>query len=306
MTIPDYQTVMLPLLQLAADGKEHKSSDAYSELAKEFHLTEEDLKQLVPSGQDYLFSNRCGWAKTYLKKAGLIVYPARGKYRITEAGNLLLAEKPAKIDISVLKRFPEFLEYWNGGVVDTSSNIAVAADQKNDSETPVEKLETASLQIRKEVRADLLNRIKGVSPSAFELIVLRLLQKMGYGDAGKALGGSHDGGVDGVIRQDRLGIDRIYFQAKRWNEATVGAGTVRDFVGALAGMKAKRGVFITSSKFSHDATSFATSVGEYSVILIDGEGLADLMYEYEMGAATVKTYSVKRVDSDFFDDVEEA
>jgi restriction system protein len=241
-----------------------------------------------------------------LKKAGLIVYPARGKYRITETGSLLLADKPDKIDLSVLKRFPEFLEYWSGGLAGTSSNVDVSAIQQDDSETPEEKLEAASLQIRKEIRADLFNRIRNVSPAAFELIVLRLLQKMGYGDAGMTLGGSHDGGVDGVVPQDRLGIDRIYFQAKRWNETTVGAGTVRDFVGALAGMKAKRGVFITSSKFSNDATSFASSVGEYSVILIDGERLADLMYEYEMGATTVKTYLVKRIDSDFFDDVEEA
>ena len=311
--VPDYQSIMLPLLKIAADEKEHRFSHAITELAQQFHLTDDELKQLIPSGQDYLFSNRCGWAKTYLKKAGLVAYPARGRFRITESGLQLLAENPDKIDLQALKKFPEFLEYWNGGVVPGNIVNVVPANplsgsmvnQLDATETPEEKLESASLQIRKKVTSDLLDKIKDVSPAKFERIVLKLLQKMGYGNTGSALGGPHDGGIDGVIQQDRLGIDRIYFQAKRWSGNSVGAGDVRDFVEALAGMKAKRGVFITSSRFSSDALAFANSVSEYQVVLIDGGSLADLMYEFEMGATRVETYFVKRLDNDFFDDAEE-
>ena len=306
MKIPDYQSIMLPLLSLAADGHKHRFSDAIIELGKHFQLSEEELKQLIPSGQDYLFSNRCGWAKTYLKKAGLVTYPARGYFQITHSGNQLLSENPEKIDVKTLKRFPEFLAYWNGAQPGEGTEAKLTVDLQDEKETPEDKFESASLQVRNEVRSELLTRLTSVSASAFELIVLRLLQKMGYGDTGQALGGSHDGGIDGMIRQDPLGIDRIYFQAKRWNETTVGAGPVRDFVGALAGKKAKRGVFITSSKFSSDAISFANTVSEYSVILINGEDLAWLMYQFELGATTAKTYSLKRFDNDFFDNIEDA
>jgi restriction system protein len=306
MTIPAYQSIMLPLMRIAEDGQEHKSSEAYVTIAQQLHLSEDELKQLVPSGQDYLFNNRCGWAKTYLKKAGLIIYPTRGRFRITQTGSQLLAENPSNIDIQILKRFPEFLDYWNGGNSAQDIQVKQSVDSMDETETPEDKLESASLQIRNEVRSELLNKLKSVSPAAFELIVLRLIQKMGYGDEGQTLGKSHDGGIDGLVRQDRLGLDRIYFQAKRWKDSTVGASPVRDFVGALAGIKAKRGVFITSSKFSSDAISFVNTLGEYSVILIDGERLADLMYEYQLGATITKTYSVKRVDNDFFDDIEDS
>lgn len=306
MKVPDYQSIMLPLLNIAADGHKHRFGEAIIELGKHFQLSEEELKLLIPSGQDYLFSNRCGWAKTYLKKAGLLVYPARGYFQITNSGSQLLSENPEKIDIKTLKRFPEFIEYWNGAQPGQGTEARLVLDQQDEKETPEDKFESASLQIRNDVRSELLNKLTNVSASAFELIVLRLLQKMGYGETGQTLGGPHDGGIDGMIRQDSLGIDRIYFQAKRWKETSVGAGPVRDFVGALAGKRAKRGVFITSSKFSSDAISFADTVSEYSVILVDGETLADLLYQFELGATTVKTYSLKRLDNDFFDEIQDA
>ena len=306
MEIPNYQSIMLPLLKIASDGKEHKASDAYLEIAKSLQLSPEELKQLTPAGQDYLFSNRCGWSKTYLKKAGLIMYPTRGVFQITEAGIQLLAEKPEQINIGTLKRFPVFLEYWNGGVNSEKSEVTTGTTAPEETEPPEIRLESASLQIRKMIQTDILAKLINISPAAFERAVLRLIQKMGYGETGNTIGGSHDGGVDAVIYQDRLGFERIYLQAKRWKDTSVGSSVVRDFVGALAGKKARHGVILTTSQFSSDAKTNAETLHGYSVILVDGEKLADLMIEFGLGTAIANTYYALKIDGDFFDELEDS
>ncbi len=306
MAIPNYQSIMLPLLQIASDGKEHKASDAYLEAAKSLQLSPEELKQLTPGGQDYLFSYRCGWSKTYLKKAGLIMYPARGVFQITETGSQLLVEKPERIDIKTLKRFPAFLEFWNGGIDSEKSEVMTGTAASDETEPPEIRLESASLQIRKMTQTDILAKLINISPAAFEKAVLRLIQKMGYGETGNTLGGSHDGGVDAVIYRDRLGFERIYLQAKRWKETSVSSSAVRDFVGALAGKKATHGVILTTSQFSNDAKNYAQSLHGYSVILVGGDKLADLMIEFGLGTAKANTYHALKIDDAFFDELEDS
>jgi restriction system protein len=306
MAIPDYQSIMLPLLQLASDAVEHRTRDAIGTVAKTFELTDEEMSKLNPSGSDYVFGNRFGWARTYLKKAGLIHYTGWGKFQITDAGRDLLAKNPAKIDLNTLKQYPEFLEFY-GGTKPDDSDTAKDSVSEPEEETPEELIGSAHATLQKLVQTELLTKILAGTPKFFEKLVVNLLVAMGYGgsfaDAGQALGKSHDGGIDGVIKEDRLGLDLIYIQAKKWKDVTVGAPEVQSFVGALAGVKARRGVFITTSKFSKEATSYAASL-ENRVILVDGERLTELMFEYGLGVSPVKTFAVKRVDNDFFDEDE--
>jgi restriction system protein len=298
---------MLPILQFASDGAEHRTRDAVAAVAGKLQLTEEELSKLIPSGNDYIFANRFGWARTYLKKAGLIHYPGWGKFQITDAGKLLLAKSPAKIDLTVLKQYPEFLEFYGGSKPEEGPSIGSATETAPSDETPEELITSSHATLRKLVQAELLAKIVAGSPKFFERLVVTLLTTMGYGgslaDAGQALGRPHDGGIDGVINEDKLGLDRIYIQAKKWKDTTVGSTEVQSFVGALAGVKARRGVFITTSKFSREAIAYAASL-ENRVILIDGDRLTDLMFEYGLGVSTFNTYAVKRVDNDFFDEDE--
>lgn len=307
MSIPDYQSIMLPILQLGADGLEHRTRDAIVQLGKDFHLTEDEMTELSPSGQDYVFSNRYGWARTYLKKAGLIHYTGWGRFRITDAGRALLGEKPLKIDVALLKRYPAFLEFYGGSKTEEASANTSVTKPKLSDETPEELIASAHFELRKLVQSELLAKVVGGTPKAFERLVVKLLTRMGYGgsvsDAGHALGRPHDGGIDGVINQDKLGLDRIYIQAKRWRDATVGSVEVQGFVGALAGRKARRGVFITTSKFSREAISYAASL-ENTVILVDGGRLVELMFEYGLGVSTQNTYEIKVIDNDFFEEDE--
>jgi restriction system protein len=308
MPIPDYQSIMLPLLQFASDGAEHRSRDGITALAQHFNLTPEEVAMLLPSGQDYLFGNRWGWARTYLKKAGLIAYPSRGKFQITSEGRALLKEQPAKIDVAVLKRYPDFLEFWNGPVKDGAGQATVISTESPVVEqTPEELIASAHDKLRKQIQSELLSKVMSCSPAYFERLVVRLLTVMGYGgslaDAGSALGRSGDGGIDGEIKEDKLGLDRIYIQAKRWGSTTVGSPEVRDFIGALAGKKARKGVLITTSKFSRDAIASASNL-EKNVILVDGDRLSELMFEYGLGVTTESTYHVKRIENDFFDEDE--
>jgi restriction system protein len=292
----------------AADGAEHRTRDAIAEVAKAFNLTDAELAQLNPSGMDYVFANRFGWARTYLKKAGLIRYTAWGKFQITDAGRALLTKNPSKIDLSVLKQYPEFLEFYGGAKPDegvASTGTQSGTDEAD--ETPEELIASAHATLRKLVQTELLAKIITGTPKFFERLVVNLLTTMGYGgslaDAGQALGKPHDGGIDGVIKEDKLGLDLIYLQAKKWKDSTVGSNEVQSFVGALAGVKARRGVFITTSKFSKEAVAYAASL-ENRVILIDGDRLTELMFEYGLGVSTFNTYAVKRVDNDFFDEDE--
>lgn len=299
MSVPGFQDLMLPLLQLASDGKEHSLAEARPLLASRLGLTAEDVAQLLPSGRQTVFANRTAWAKIYLQRAGLLSSSRRGHFQITPRGRTLLGEKLARIDIRVLDRFPEFVEFRTKKDSDETGS---AEEHVENAATPEETLESAYQRLRKDLATELLERVKKSSPAFFEELVVALLLKMGYGgsrqDAGKALGRSGDEGLDGVIHEDRLGLDVIYLQAKRW-EGTVGRPEIQKFVGALHGRRARKGVFITTSAFSDEARQYAAGI-DSKVALIDGAQLADLMIDFDLGVSPASTYTVKRIDSDFF------
>ena len=303
MSIPDYQTLMLPLLRTAADGKEHTEREAVNQVAEQFGLTEEERKELLPSGNQEVFDNRLGWARTYLKKAGLIQYIQRGRFQITDRGKSVLAQNPAVIDVAFLRQFPEFLEFHAPKKTATDEEPHQSPDSI--AETPEERLASGYLKLRQQVEVELLARTKVRPPEFFERLVVKLLTTIGYGgslaDAGKALGKSGDGGVDGVIKEDKLGLDLLYIQAKCWKDTTVGRPEIQKFVGALHGKRAKKGIFITTSTFSKDARDYAEGL-ETKVILIDGTQLAELMFDCSVGVSIVNSYVVKRIDFDFFED----
>ena len=308
MPIPDFQTIMLPLLKLAGDGKEHHIRDAINNLAAQFGVTEDERKELLPSGVDRVLDNRTGWARTYLKKAGLIGYPKRGYFQITERGQKILAEAPPKITIAFLKQFPEFIEFSTAKKSTGDGGSAELDGPDAFNETPEETLAAGYLNLRKQIESDLLAHVKACAPEFFERLVVTLLTTMGYGgslaDAGRAIGKSGDGGVDGVIKEDKLGLDLLYIQAKRWDDTTVGSPEIQKFVGALYGKKAKKGIFITTSTFSKAAVEYATGL-DSKIILIDGAQLAEFMFDYGVGVSTVNSYAVKRIDSDFFSEEDE-
>ncbi len=295
MAIPDYQSIMLPLLKLAGDQQEHKMSEVTDTLADQFNLTEEERKVLIPSGTQSLFYNRVGWARTYLVKAGLLDTPRRGYIVITEEGLKLLVEKPEAINNKLLKRYQGFREFQSIGSEGKSPKEPL-------NQTPEELIEEGYQNIRDNLAVELLKEVKNSSPQFFERLVVELLVKMGYGgsrkDAGEAIGKSGDEGIDGIIKEDRLGLDVIYIQAKRW-ENNVAPAEIQKFVGALHGKKASKGVFITTSSFSKNARDYASDVGT-NVILIDGNQLAQLMIDHDVGVSSVSSYEIKRIDSDYF------
>ena len=300
MAIPDYQSVMLPLLHHNADGAEHSLRDSLDFLADDFKLTSLERAELLPSGRQAIFDNRVGWARTYLVKAGCLERTRRGYCQITTRGKDLLAENPEHIDVRILERFTEFIAFR--GISRSSAVDDNAQPEPPVERTPEEALEEAHQQIRDNLADDLLSRVLSCSPTFFERLVVDLLVKMGYGgsreDAGQAIGHSGDEGIDGIIREDRLGLDIIYIQAKRWQNS-VGRPEVQRFVGALQGQRANKGVLITTSAFSSDAKQYAGSI-ENKVVLIDGGTLARLMIDFDIGVSTSVSYYVKRVDSDYF------
>lgn len=299
MTIPDYQSIMLPLLKYSSDGKEHLLRTAYDDLAIVFNLTDEERKELLPSGRQSTFENRVGWARTYLKKAGLFSSPKRGYFQITQRGQGVLRQKPENINVAFLKRYPEFVEFQTTSNKENQKTIELSDEQKV---TPEEAVEASYIKLRDELADELLETIKSCSPSFFEQLVVDLLVRMGYGgtrkDAGMAIGKSGDGGIDGIIKEDRLGLDEIYIQAKRW-EGTVSRPEIQKFAGALLGQQARRGVFMTTSNFSKAAREYASAI-DSKIVLIDGETLAQLLIDYDLGVSPVATYSLKRVDLDYF------
>lgn len=301
MTIPDYQALMLPVLKTASNGKEYKFSQLVEELADQFNLTTEERNELLPSGSQAIFTNRVGWARSYLKQADLLATPKRGFLTITQKGIELLEKNPIKIDVSVLERYPEFIEFRNRKKDKNDSLIEASGLESN--LTPEDALASAYNKLRSALEAEILGAIKDASPSFFERLVVDLLVKMGYGgsrqDAGKALGKSGDGGIDGIINEDRLGLDVIYIQAKRW-EGVVGRPEIQKFAGALQGQRARKGVFITTSSFSKEAKEYASFI-DTKIILIDGEQLSRLMAEHNVGVSIVGQYEVKKLDSDYFD-----
>lgn len=302
MAIPDYETLMLPLLTKLADGQTRVLKDVVAELADDFALTPEERSQLLPSGGSLTFASRVGWAKTYLKKAGLVWQPKRSFVQVTPLGQSALDQQPARINIKFLEQFPDFVDFRNGSRDKPQTAAPVYALLPPVDMTPDEVIDVAYQKARIALADEVLERVKGCSPVYFERLVVQLMIQMGYGgsreEAGKAVGRSGDGGIDGIINEDRLGLDAIYLQAKRW-EGVVGRPEIMRFVGALAGQRATKGVFITTSRFTQEAKDYA-GTSQYKVVLMDGERLADLMIEHDLGVSVAATYHLKRIDSDFF------
>jgi restriction system protein len=298
MAIPDYQSIMVPLLKLASDGQEHFLRDAIEALADEFTLTDEERKELLPSGRQAIFTNRVAWARTYLKEAGLLETTRRAYFRITDRGRQVIAQKPLKVDVKYLERFPEFIEFR----ARKRDKEEISEDDRISEATPDESLEAAYQKVRKDLEQQLLKQVKQSSPTFFEKLVIDLLVKIGYGgtrrDAGRAVGKTGDGGIDGIINEDRLGLDTIYIQAKRW-DGVVGRPEIQKFAGALQGQRAKKGIFITTSNFTSDAHDYVSRI-DSKIVLIDGDLLAQLMIDHNVGVSTSATYNIKRIDSDYF------
>lgn len=304
MPIPNYQTIMLPLLQLASDKQEHKFSDAVQYIAEKFSLTDEEKGELLPSGTQAVFNNRVGWARSYLKQAALLSSTKRGYFKITEQGLNLLAEMPEKINSALLERYAEFQEFRNRKKDQSKIPEETGTSHIPENETPEDSLATAYRLLRKNLEDEILASVKDSSPAFFERLVVDLLVNMGYGgnrqDAGRALGKSGDGGIDGIINEDQLGLDVIYIQAKRW-EGVVGRPEIQKFAGALQGQRARKGVFITTSGFTKEAMEYASLI-ESKIILISGEKLASLMAQHNVGVTVAGKYEVKKIDSDYFDE----
>lgn len=309
MTVPDYQSLMLPLLNHAgARNGEVTTSEAVEALAQNLNLTDEDLKEMLPSGTQSTFGNRVGWAATYLKKAGLLEPTRRGYYQITKRGRELLAKQPKVVNVKLLETYPEFLEFKQlkgTRVKNGEKTTATKSVSDLSTTTPSEALEAAYENLRDELADELLAKLKATSPAFFERVVVELLVKMGYGgsrtDAGRAIGKSGDGGIDGIIKEDKLGLDVVYIQAKRWDSTPVGRPDVMQFAGALQAQRASKGIFITTSRFTEEARGYVSQIGS-KIVLIDGEQLTNLMIENDVGVSTVSLYPVKKIDSDYFDE----
>jgi len=301
MTVPDFQSFLFPLLKALGDGEEHSLHEVIETLAEGFALNDEERRELLPSGRQAKLDNRVAWARTYLKKAGLLESTGRGKFRINDRGLAILKENPSEINVKFLKQFPEFLEFHGGSSKD--DNADPEDDTTGKIKTPEEVLEAGYQNLRRDLAQDLLDRIMGCSPDFFEKLVVDLLVAMGYGgsrkDAGEAVGRSGDGGIDGIIKEDKLGLDAVYIQAKRW-EGAVGRPTVQAFAGSLMGNRAGKGVLITTSQFTKEANDYVKAIQQPKIVLIDGEQLAQFMIDHDIGVADVATYRVKRVDLDYF------
>lgn len=305
MAVPDYQTLMRPVLAQTGDGREHTAAALRAAVTRELSLTTDDIAERLPSGRDTTLRNRIGWALTYLFRAGLLERPHRSVYRITARGQEVLQRHPDRVDNSVLETFEEFRAFRrrNEGLAAPGLSPAVAAEQ--DAATPEERAAAAYAELRESLATDLLERVREKPPAFFEDLVLDVLEAMGYGgsraDAAKRLGQSGDEGVDGVIREDKLGLELIYIQAKRWKDSsTVGRPEIQRFVGALHGQRASKGVFITTTGFSREAREYADGVSP-RVILVDGPELAQLMIDHDVGVTVATRYEIKRVDSDYFE-----
>lgn len=301
MSIPDYQTVMLPLLRLVGQRGSISVRDATEQISEEFKLTKDERAALLPSGKQEVIVNRVGWARTYMKKAGLLSSPARGMIEITERGKQVLSEKPKVINVAYLNKFPEF-EAFRAIENEKEENPSRAVVSADSTGTPEELLEQSYQELKTALLDDIIQRVKSCSPQFFEKLVVDTVVKMGYGgsrkEAGKAIGQSGDEGIDGIINEDRLGLDVIYLQAKRW-EGNVSRPEIQKFAGALQGKRARKGIFITTSDFTSEAKEFVKHI-DAKIILISGHQLAELMWEYDIGVSSSAAYEVKRLDLDFF------
>lgn len=304
MPIPDFQSLMRPLLEAHADGKEHINRDLVSQIAEQFGLSDEERRELLPSGVSRVFDNRIGWAKSHITQAGMLIAPRRAISMITDRGREALRIQPERIDLRVLNGYEEYREFRNRRKATDNEEMDSTEAEIQDSQTPEELLENAYLQVRRQIESELLAQIKSAPPEFLERVVVDLVVRMGYGgsrkDAGEALGRSGDEGIDGIIKEDPLGLDIIYLQAKRW-EGTVGRPEIQKFAGALQGQRARKGIFITTSTFTADALEYTSRI-ETKIILIDGPRLSKLMFDHGVGVATASNYEVKRIDSDYFTD----
>lgn len=304
MAIPDYETAMRPLLEACADGKDHRVRDLAEVLAETFRLTPAERAELLPSGI-VKFVSRVGWAKTYLKQAGLLEQPGRAVVRITARGKESL-HSAERIDNAYLSRFAEFRAFRNRSRAAQQPSDTVSTSTIEEVVTPQEALQQAFDELRGSLVNDVLDALLHASPSFFERAVVDLLRAMGYGgsveDSSTLLGGPGDGGVDGAIKEDTLGLDTVYVQAKKWAEdRTVGDREIRDFIGALQLQRARKGVFFTTSDFTKSARDSATR-SESRVVLINGKKLAELMVDYKVGVSVTSTLELKRLDSDYFEE----
>lgn len=303
MAMPKYHEFMKPILELLKDNQTHKLNDVYNTLAMRLNLSEEEKKELLPSGKQLVYKNRIGWALTYLKKAKVIESPARATYRITDLGQKVIAENPDIINQDYLKRFDGFNDFINSSSGNTMLDNNVPNMEKDES--PQELLDRAYKTIFNALTDDLLNEVMKQSPDFFEKLVVDLLVAMGYGGSkienGQVLGKSGDEGIDGIIKEDKLGFEKIYVQAKRWNiETSIGRPELQKFVGALTGQGASKGAFITTASFTKEAKDYVSKQRACKIILIDGRTLALLMVEYNVGVSIDNTYYIKRIDTDYF------
>jgi restriction system protein len=298
VAVPGFQEFMLPLLRLGADGEPFTQKEAVAVLADEMRLTEDDRSELLSSGQTRLF-NRVAWARSYLKAAGLLASPSRGVSVVTDAGLDVLRDPPDRIDIKYLERFPTFVEFRTRKAQTESSEPAGVESV----ETPEEQFESEYESFRDALAADLLDRVRTVSPRFFERLVVDLLVHMGYGgsreDAGQAIGQSGDGGIDGIIKEDKLGLDTVCVQAKRWQNP-VGRPVVQAFAGSLEGRRARKGVLLTTSSVTRDAEEYVNAI-EKRIVLIDGPTLARLMIEHGVGVREIATYTLSEINEEYFD-----
>jgi len=301
--LPDYQFFMLPILEYLSDGQDRSMKDIRDHLAAGYAISTELREAFLPSGTQRIFDSRVAWAKTYITQAGLVESPKRGVVHITARGKDLLLQHPQHVDLALLERFPEFIAFRNKARK-TDETIVPAESSSVSTATPEEQLDTAFQTIRIDLVSELLDRLKTCDPTFFERLVVELLLKMGYGknlaEAGKAIGRSGDEGIDGVISEDKLGLDSVYLQAKRW-AGSVGRPEIHKFVGALHGKGARKGVFLTTGTFTAEAKEYAARLLDLRVVLIDGPALADYMIDYGLGVTTRTVYEIKRIDSDWFD-----
>ncbi|HVB73566.1 MAG TPA: restriction endonuclease [Ktedonobacteraceae bacterium] len=302
MAIPDFQSSMLPLMKYATDKNEHASREATDYLAQLFQLTDEEKETLLPSRRQTIIANRTYWALTHLKHAGLLETTKRGFFQITQRGMDVLQLNPTRIDLKFLSQYPEYIEFRRTSKKDRNGAGEIETEILS-QRTPEELFEESYNSIRQELAQELIAQVKKASPAFFESLVVDLLVKMGYGgsrkDAGEAVGKSGDEGIDGIIKEDRLGLDAIYIQAKRWDERTVGSPDIQQFVGALYGKRAKKGIFITTSNFSPAAHQYVNNI-DNKVVLIDGKQLAQLMIDFNVGVSRISTYEIKKIDTDYF------
>jgi restriction system protein len=308
MPVPDFQSFMRPLLTRCADREEHPLSYFRGCLSGDLKISEDDTKEKLPSGKQTKYENRIYWAAIYLHRAGCLERVRRGVFKITIRGRQLLSDEPDKITVQSLNQFPEFKIFHSGKTEKSSTPVSLdngttTVPDVDATQTPEESLENSYVALQNSLANELLEAVKKMSSEDFEQLVVQLLVAMGYGgslqDAGEAVGKSGDEGIDGIIKEDKLGLDNIYIQAKKWVDTVVGRPTVQAFAGSLEGHRARKGVMITTSSFSNDARGYVQKI-EKKIVLIDGKRLAQLMIEHNIGVIVTKVYTLKKLDQDFF------